>query len=226
MKGRIIVIEGTDCSGKETQASLLLQRLTKEGRKIERMSYPMYDTPTGRIVGGPYLGKSYICESYFTEGAANVDPKVASLYYAADRRYHAKTINELLNNGYDVILDRYVESNMAHQGGKIFDEEERKKMYEWLATLEYDLLELERPFLTIFLHMPYQKVCELKRGRVEPSDQHEASPIHLRNAEKAYLELAEMHHYETIKCVDKKGNLRNILDIHEEVYNLIKKKLY
>lgn len=88
MKGKIIVIEGTDCSGKETQTSLLVQRLSKEGKKIERVSFPSYDTPTGKIVGGAYLGKSYIGEGYFPEGAANVDPKVASLYYAADRRYN------------------------------------------------------------------------------------------------------------------------------------------
>ncbi len=226
VKGRIIVIEGTDCSGKETQTSLLVQRLQKEGKKIERLSYPMYDTPTGRIVGGPYLGKQYICDGYFKEGAANVDPKVAALYYAADRKYNAKTVNALLEEGYDVILDRYVESNMAHQGGKVFDPEERKKIYDWLATLEYDLLELERPTLTIFLHMPYKKACELRKGRAEAPDQQESSEIHLHNAEKAYLELAEMHHYETIKCVDKKGNLRGILDIHEEIYNLIKEKLY
>lgn len=84
MKGKIIVIEGTDCSGKETQSKKLIERLNKEGIKTEYFSFPQYNTPTGRIVGGPYLGKSYICECWFPEGAINVDPKVASLYYAAD----------------------------------------------------------------------------------------------------------------------------------------------
>ena len=65
-RGKLIVIEGTDCSGKETQTSLLVQRLSKMGEKIERLSFPMYDTPTGRIVGGPYLGKSYIGDSCFS----------------------------------------------------------------------------------------------------------------------------------------------------------------
>lgn len=225
MRGRIIVVEGTDCSGKETQTSLLVQRLRKEGRKIERFSFPAYDTPTGRIVGGAYLGKKHICDGYFPEGAANVDPKVACLYYAADRRYNIGKINELLDAGTDVILDRYVESNMAHQGGKIFDKEERLKLYKNLEDLEYGFLELPKPDLTIFLYMPYKKEAELKKGRKEPADQHEVSMLHIRNAEHAYLELAELHNYKKINCVDKKNKLRDIEDIQGEIYNIVKEEL-
>jgi dTMP kinase len=225
MRGKMIVVEGTDCSGKETQTSLLVQRLKKAGRKIERLSFPAYDTPTGKIVGGPYLGKQYICDGYFPEGAANVDPKVAALYYAADRKYNIPKILDLLDKGYDVVLDRYVESNMGHQGGKIFDKEERLKLYKDLEYLEYEFLELPRPDLIIFLYVPYKKVAELRAGRDEPADQHEASPLHIRNAEHAYLELAEIHNYKKIDCVDKKGKMRNIEDIHEDVYNIVAKEL-
>ncbi len=225
MRGKIIVIEGTDCSGKETQTSLLVQRMRREGRKIERLSFPDYDSPTGKIVGGPYLGKKYICDGFFPEGASNVDPKVASLYYAADRRYHRQQIIDLLDQGIDVVLDRYVESNMGHQGGKIFDKEERLKLYEDLANLEYGFLELPKPDLTIFLYVPYKKVAELKRGRVEPADQHESNPLHIRNAEHAYLELAELHNYKKIDCVDKKGKLKDIEEVQEQVYEIVKKVL-
>ena len=225
MRGKMIVVEGTDCSGKETQTSLLVQRLKKAGRKIERLSFPAYDTPTGKIVGGPYLGKQYICDGYFPEGAANVDPKVAALYYAADRKYNIPKILDLLDKGYDVVLDRYVESNMGHQGGKIFDKEERLKLYKDLEYLEYEFLELPRPDLIIFLYVPYKKVAELRAGRDEPADQHEASPLHIRNAEHAYLELAEIHNYKKIDCVDKKGKMRNIEDIHEDVYDIVAKEL-
>ncbi len=224
-KGKIIVIEGTDCSGKETQTSLLVQSLRREGRKIERLSFPAYETPTGKIVGGPYLGKKHICEGYFPEGAANVDPKVASLYYAADRRYNRDKILDLINQGIDVVLDRYVESNMGHQGGKIFDKEERLKLYESLAALEYGFLELPKPDFTIFLYMPYKKVAELRNGRKEPGDQHEASVLHIRNAEHAYLELAKIHNYKKINCIDKSGNLRDIEDIQEEVFKIVCKEL-
>lgn len=225
MKGKIIVIEGTDCSGKETQTSLLVQRLRRMGRKIERLSFPDYDTPTGRIVGGAYLGKPHIGEGFFPEGASNVDPKVAALYYAADRRYNRQKILDLLNDGVDVVLDRYVESNMGHQGGKIFDKEERLKLYEDLANLEYGFLELPKPDLTIFLYVPYKKVVELRSGRREPADQHESNPLHIRNAEHAYLELAELHDYKKINCLDKKNKLRDIEDIQEDVYNLVIKEI-
>lgn len=221
MRGRIIVIEGSDCSGKETQTSLLVQRLKKEGHKVERFSFPMYDTPTGKIVGGAYLGKDYIGASAFPEGSVAVDPKVAALYYAADRRYNIQIINDVLDSGIDVVIDRYVESNMAHQGGKILDKEEILKLYKWLDTLEYELLELPKPDLTIFLYMPYKKVCELLANRNEPSDGNEKSSVFLLNSEHAYLELAELHNYKKIDCVTKEGKLRDILDIHEEVYKII-----
>ena len=130
-----------------------------------------------------------------------------------------------MDNGYDVILDRYVESNMGHQGGKIFDKEERLKLYKDLEALEYGFLELPRPDLIIFLYVPYKKVAELRAGRDEPADQHEASPLHIRNAEHAYLELAEIHDYKKIECVDKKGKMRDIEDIHEDVYDIVSKEL-
>ena len=126
----LIVIEGVDCSGKETQSKLLQQKLISCGKKVARFSYPFYDSPTGRIIGRQYLGKDN--NSYFEEGASNVDPEVASLYYAADRKYNIEKIEFLLNNGANLILDRYIYSNMAHQGGKLATKEERDKMYDWL----------------------------------------------------------------------------------------------
>ena len=219
MKGKIIVIEGTDCSGKETQTSLLVQRLKKSGRKIEHMCFPNYDSPTGKIIGGAYLGRNYIGDSVFPEGADKVDPKVAALYYAADRRYNRQRILELLDSGVDVIIDRYVESNMGHQGAKIFDKDERLKLYDNLATLEYEFLELPKPDLTIFLYMPYKKIAELKKGRED------VNLLYVRNAEQAYLELVDLHDYERIDCVDKKGKLRDMLEIHEDIYKLVEKEL-
>ena len=219
MRGKIIVIEGTDCSGKETQTSLLVQRLRKSGRKIEHMCFPNYDSPTGKIIGGAYLGKSFIGESLFSEGVDKVDPKVAALYYAADRRYNRQRILDLLDDGVDVILDRYVESNMGHQGAKVFDKEERLKLYDNLTTLEYEFLELPKPDLTIFLYMPYKRIAELKKGRDD------VNLIYVRNAEQAYLELVDLHDYKKIDCVDKKDKLRDMLDIHEDIYKLVAKEL-
>ena len=223
MRGKLIVIEGNDCSGKETQSQLLLQRLLREGKKVEKLGFPDYNSPTGKIVGGPYLGKEDIGECVFEEGATNVDPKVASLYYAADRRYALPKINKLLDEGYYVILDRYVYSNMAHQGCKIDDKEERLKLYDWFEKLEYELLELPKPDLTILLHMPLKKVLELKQGRLY-SDSHESSIAYLKTSEQSYLELAELKNWHVIECLEK-DKLRDILNIHDEIYDIVTKEI-
>lgn len=228
MRGKLIVIEGTDCSGKETQTKLLVDKLKKDGRQVKRYSFPMYDTPTGRIIGGPYLGKDYICEGWFPEGATHVNYQVASLYYAADRLYNIEKIMNDIDNGIDVILDRYIYSNMAHQGAKISDLKQRTELYKWLEQLEFNLLNLPTPDIRIFLHMPTDYSCILKQGREEKADQHEADENHLRNAEAAYLEIAKLYDFKTIECVNdniniSKTNIRTIVDINEEVYEFVKK---
>ena len=220
MTGKIIVIEGTDCSGKETQSKLLETKLKEMNKKVVRFGFPMYDTPTGKIVGGAYLGKPEIGDSYFKEGAVNVDPHVVCLYYAADRKYNMKEIEKYLNDGYYVILDRYTTSNLAHQGSKIHDKDERFNMYQWIDKLEYWLLGLPKPDKTIFLHMPYEQSLELKKNR-EFLDEHEKSPEHLKQAEEAYIELSQLYNWDRIECV--KGNtIRTVEDINAEILELVK----
>lgn len=225
MRGKLIVIEGTDCSGKETQTKLLVEKFNKDNIKCFRFSFPNYDSPTGKIVGGPYLGKSYISECWFPEGAVSVNPKVSSLYYAADRLYNIEKINELLNSGVNVILDRYVYSNLAHQGGKIKDKENRLKMYDWLHELEFNLLELPEADIKVFLYMPYDVSVELKKGREEKPDQHEASEEHLLLAENAYKEIADIYNFRVIKCGENKIP-RKINDINDELYSYVTSELY
>lgn len=225
MKGKLIVIEGTDCSGKETQSRLLEERLNSLEIKCIRLSFPMYDTPTGKIVGGSYLGKPEISEGLFKEGAVNVDPHIACLYYAADRKYNIDKALKYIDDGYIVILDRYTTSNMAHQGSKIHDKDERFNMYQWIDKLEFWLLQLPKPDKTIFLHMPYEYSLELKKNR-EFLDEHEKSETHLRNAEKAYIELSELYNWDKIECV-KDGKIKTIKEVNDEIIKLldeIKKK--
>lgn len=221
---KLIVIEGTDCSGKETQADLLFERCQKEGIEIAKRFFPNYDSPTGKIIGGPYLGKSHIGSGYFEEGAVNVNPKVASLFFAADRLYNIGEINQLLDQNINVLLDRYVQSNMAHQGSKISSKEARRAMYQFLEDLEYGLLELPRPDCVIFLHMPHEYALQLAANRNELPDQHEASIKHLQNSEEAYLEMAELYDFEIIKCVTD-NRIKTKEEIHQEIYQLIKQRL-
>lgn len=221
--GKFIVIEGTDCSGKETQSKLLVEKLTNMGYKAIRLTFPKYDSPTGKIVGGPYLGKKEICDCWFPEGAVNLDPKVASLYYAADRKYNEKEIQKYLDDDYFVICDRYVSSNMAHQGSKILEDEERFHMYEWIDKLEFWLLNLPKPDKTIFLHVPYTYAVELKKNR-ESLDQHETNEEYLKNSEVAYIELSEMYNWKHINCIENK-KIRTIESINEEIITCLQEYL-
>ena len=202
----------------------MIEKLEKDNIKCVRFSFPIYDTPTGKIVGGPYLGKEYICDSWFDEGAVNVDPKVASLYYAADRKYNINKIEDKLNRGVNVILDRYIYSNFAHQGGKIKNKNDRINMYNWLEKLEFDLLQLPKADIKVFLHMPYDVSLELKKGRKEGLDQHESSKEHLLMAEQSYKEIADIYDFKTIEC-NIGNNPKSIDSINKELYCYIKDNL-
>ena len=227
MRGKLIVIEGTDCSGKETQAKLLEKKLNESGIKAKHISFPKYETPTGKIIGTCYLGKKELCEGvikeagWFKEGASNVDSLVSSLYYAADRRYNIKKIKELLEQGTTVILDRYTFSNMAHQGGKITSQEERFAFFKKIEILEFDILELPKPDLTILLYVPYLITLELQQHRQEALDQNEQDKKHLKRAEQTYLELKALYHFKIIECTTN-GKMRSIESINKELETKVK----
>ena len=263
MKGKLIVIEGTDCSGKETQSKILIDRLNKENIKTEYFSFPNYSSPSGKIVGLSFLGKPYLAhelvekeanvlkeklndvdpeiidkvlnelgeslsKGWFPETAPNVPAKVASLYYAADRLYNLDYINEKINNGTNLILDRYFYSNMAHQAGKLKSESERSEMYEWLYDLEVNKLELPDSSIKLFLHMPTPYINLLKYKREEKLDENEKNVEYLENCEKAYLELVEKYEFERIECVENKvedvsfENIKTPAAISDEIYKKVK----
>ena len=230
-RGKIIVIEGTDCSGKETQTKLLVEKLENRGLKVKRISFPMYDSPTGKMIGACLLGKPEMCNdllkenhSFFPEGGGNVDSLTAINLYAADRRYNLPKINKLLDNGYIVIIDRYVASNMAHRGGLLEKREDRLKIYKKIELLEYEINELPKPDKTILLYLPYEYACILKQNRKEVADETEKNEKYLKMGEKAYLELSAIYDYDVIDCVKNK-EIRTIEDINEELFNKIKEIL-
>lgn len=229
-RAKIFVIEGTDGSGKETQSNKLFDYLSLKGLKVKRYSFPQYDSPTGKIVGGPYLGKGEIQDSFFEETSANVDPLVSSLYFAADRRYNfLKTIEDEIYKNDVIILDRYTTSNMGHQAGKAKNREERDKILRFIETLEFDLCELPRPDQVIFLHMPYEASYELRKDR-KYSDGNESSPEHLKNAEKNYLDIANIYNWKYINCIKSEKfstleDIKSIDEISEEICNYIENYL-
>ena len=206
MRGKLIVIEGTDSSGKQTQADLLCKRLNEDGIKAARSRFPDYDTPTGRIIGECLLGKDG--RSFF-EDFNQIPPKVAALYYAADRAYNIDKINKLLDDGVNVILDRYVESNMAYQAAKFSDIKDKINTLLWMEQLEFNLLDLPRPDKVIFLYLPYEY-------RMDKSEKN----AYLKDAEMVYSLMVERYGFDIINCIND-NKIRSIDDINEEIYQHI-----
>ena len=223
-RAKIIVIEGTDGSGKETQSIKLEEYYKSNNYKVKKYSFPVYSSPTGKIVGGPYLGKKEIMDTFFEESSAGVDPLVSSLYYAADRRYNfLKDIEQELYKNDVIILDRYSTSNMGHQAGKAKTKKDRDKILDFLDKLEFDLCELPRPDKVIFLYMPLEASKELRKGR-KYSDGNEMSDEHMIHAEEAYLYTAKKYKWDIINCIktkkyEKIEDIKSIDDISLEIIN-------
>ena len=210
--GKIIVIEGIEGSGKETQSKLLVEALNKMGIKSIEFSFPMYDTPTGRIFKDCLLNNN----NYFSTKIDTLDPELVCLYTAADRKYNIKKINDYLMNGYIVVINRYTSSNMANQGSKYEDSEDRFYMYQWIDKLEYWLLKLPKPDYTILLNMPYKYNHQLSFNLALDSSKEE-------KVLRAYLELAGLYNWDIIDCIDEDKE-KSIDEIHNEIIELLKNK--
>lgn len=228
-KGKIILIEGTDKSGKETQTTKLVNRLRRNGHGCERMGFPRYDTPTGRIIGQCYLGKEGLGKgdvAWFGD-ADSVDPRIACGYYALDRLAAVPDMKAIINDGRHLILDRYVESNMGHQGGKAKTLAHRKRIIDNIAELEYKHYGLPMPDETIFLYMPWEVGVELGKNSNEIPDGHERNIEHLKRAEETYLWMAKKRLWKKVDCAPDRtlDSLRSPEDIHEEVYDYLIRKL-
>ncbi len=224
MKGKIIAIEGTDGSGKGLQSNLLVSSLQEMGIPARRLSFPDYATPTGQIIGECLIGLDEFGDYPWFEKPGEVDPLVAAAYYAADRRYNIDKILKPLNQGYNLVLDRYVYSNMAHQGGKVPDKVERLKVYKKLELLEFEVMGLPRPDDTYYLSMPYDysEILRLKRGY---RDKIESDRTYMINSDKAYNELTDIYGFVKINCV-KDDEIRKAEDIHQELVSKVLKKTF
>ena len=215
--GKIIVIEGVNDSGKETQSKLLAKTLKEEGYKVVEFSFPMYKSPTGKIFKNCVLGKDG--NGYFEEGYENLDPYVVCLYTAADRKYHKEKIERYLKNDYIVILNRYTSSNMAHRGSRYSDSEERFYMYQWIDKLEYWLLKLPKPDCTILLKVPAKYLNQLSEKQVAFNFQEDI--FDQDSVLKAYIELSELYNWDSIDCVSN-NKMKSVEEIHEEIMKIVR----
>ena len=212
-KGKIITIEGADATGKSTQLKLLIEALKSKGYPIETMHFPRYDTPTGRKVRA-YLNGEY-------GGLDEVDPKFASNLYAEDRLAALPTFSKWLRQGEIVVFDRYIESNLGHQGAKFADAKKRKEMIDWMIDVECRQMGLPPSDLVIYLSLPLDYILNAMaadEGRKSVRDIHEGDRSHLITAKETYDTLSKGKNWATIDCAPPHGTKRyTIKQIHENV---------
>lgn len=222
--GLFIAIEGGDGSGKGTHSQLLADYLSEQGKDVYKISFPRYDQPSARYAGR-YLNGDY-------GDSASIHPDLSSLPYAIDRFAAKKDIEAALAkpNGV-VVADRYVASNLAHQGANphLTSDQARHNFYQEIKELEFDILGIVRPTLSIVLVMP----TELAQANVDKKsarsytdkkrDILEADSSHLDQAKANFEELCRLYPDEfiSVQCADQQGNLRTIDAIQDEIRRLI-----
>lgn len=215
--GKLIVLEGTDGSGKSTQFALLKQRLESEGRSFHTIVFPQYDQPSSALIR-MYLGGE------FGPNPGDVNAYAASTFYAVDRfASYRKVWGEAYNNGGLILADRYTSSNAVHQAAKVL-EPLRPDFFRWLYDLEFVRFGLPVPDLVLYLDMPTELTETLLRKR--ESDTHTQADIHeqnldyLRTCRRTGLQAAAFYGWSVVSCA-KKGQLRAVEDIHEELYQKV-----
>ena len=256
-KGKLIVIEGTDGSGKTVQTGLLTERLSKDGYQVQMTDFPQYGKSFFADMIEKYLKGEYgwpqelrdylkkyprsienstasgnDSTEYIDSRPNEVDPYLTSLLYAGDRWEAKSQMRKWLEEGNIVISNRYVCSNMAHQGAKISDIVERKKFYKWIQVLEHEVYAVPKADFTIYLHVPVEISRELIKARLRESeglkskmDLHEEDTEYLKRVRDAYVELAASDgNWCTIECVES-NQIKLKEGISEEIWHAISKIL-
>lgn len=221
-KGKLVVIDGADGSGKGTQTKKLLQYLKKQRIKNKYISFPRYYTS----FHGKHVGRFLTGEF---GGSVDISPYLSSLAFALDRLTAHDELVEWLREGNVVVADRYVSASMAHQGSKM-PPSRRKAFIDWLYDMEYKEHKLPREDVVIFLYVPAgtaQKLLQKKgiRRYVKGKDKAEADLKHQRKSIEMYKQLVKKYkHWEMVKCVDKKGELLSIDQVHQKILAVLKKR--
>ena len=216
--GKLIVIEGTDGSGKSTQFRLLTSRLEQEGTVFQKLVFPQYSEPSSALIR-MYLGGE------FGSKPSDVNAYAASAFYAVDRYASYKKVwGEYYEQGGLIVSDRYTTSNAVHQASKEPDET-RGEFLKWLYEFEYDKLGLPRPDLTIYLDVPTDFTEKMMRRREADTntsaDIHEQDMDYLATCRRTGKAAAEYYGWTVIQCVQN-GQMRSIEDIHGEIYRHVR----
>jgi len=226
-KGKLIVIDGTDGSGKATQVKLLEERLMREGYNVKLLDFPEYY----KNFFGKFIGHC-LSEQYYNW--INIHPKIASIAYAADRWESSEEIRSWLKKGYVVLANRYVSANQIHQGGKIANAKKRESFIKWLDEMEYEIFKIPRPDAVFYLNVPMSIILRLIKERNKKvfrayagkrKDIVEGNIPYLSNSNKTGLWLVKKEKgWLKIECA-KDGEIRARESIHQEIYEKVKKIL-
>lgn len=219
MIGKLIVIDGLDSSGKQTQAELLENRLKSEGHNVLKIQFPDYNDTSSALV------KMYL-NGDFGQKPDDVNAYAASTFYAVDRyasykRYWQKFYSE----GGIIIADRYTTSNAIHQAVKL-DKDKRKDFFSWLYDFEFNLLGLPKPDCVVFLDVLPGISIKLMENRLNKIDNQKDKDIHEKNKSYIYdcydcaLLAAEVLGWVKIDCSEN-TLIKKIEDIHLEVYKVV-----
>lgn len=213
--GAFIVIEGSDGSGKKTQFQLLSARLLAAGYSVEEFDFPRYNETSSHFV------RKYLAGEYGS--ADTINPYTASMFYALDRYEASFEIRSALSEGKIVLANRYVGSNMAHQGSKFGTEGEMRGFFMWEDSLEFQLLGLPRPDLNIFLKVPAEVsqrlIIERSKHTGVAMDEHEKDLGHLSRSVTSYELLCRLFpkDYSKIECTES-GKIKSVEEISDLVW--------
>ncbi len=217
---KLIAIDGVDASGKQTHTELLAEHFKSLGKKVLRLSFPMYNSESSALV------KLYLAGN-LGKNAEDVDAYAASTFFAADRfaTYRMDWEKDYKDSETVIIADRYVSSNMIHQASKISDFAEKDKFLDWLYDFEFNLYKIPKPDMTIFLDMPPKYSRILIEGRnnkfsgTEKLDIHESDFSYLEKSYENAKYVAEKFGWQTVSCIEN-GKIRPIADIQKDIIKI------
>lgn len=226
--GVFVAIEGSDGSGKATQALELETRAFKQGYDVLRVSFPNYGSLPAKFI------ERYLTGKYGP--ATEVHAELASVLFAIDRYAASEKIRNHLKKPHSLVVsDRYVASNLAHQGTKFTMTPSRRAFYKKILELEYKVLGLPRPDLSVLLLVPTE-VAQTNVDNKAPRsyttakrDEHEKDADHLEKASANYRELAELYpdSFTAISCMKPDNSaMRSVAEIHEDIWKTVLPLLY
>ena len=209
----VIVIEGTDGSGKQTQTELLFNYFKGLGKDVLRQSFPNYESDSSVLV------KKYLNGDF--GGLNSLSPKQSSVFFSVDRLCTMLKYKDFLANGGILLLDRYVSSNILHQASKIDDENVRNEFISWLEKFEYEDLNLPKPDITFFLDMrpDLSEKLRAERGLLKAGtkkDIHESNSEYMKKCYDLGINIAREKSWQIIKCYDG-DRIKSIEEIHAEI---------